>query len=231
MNIPNSDVYQRISEPNEKRRLLIELARSRGDLIAKLPLADTDVFSLKAYDYTDPHLICPRQDDTPQKAFGRGDVFLSFMLGGEKYFFQGQFNVKRTIIYIEAAEAIFHLQRRDDYRLRIPESYQALFEITAINGNMKKISLPLADLSAGGCLLTTDPGRVQFKIGDKLEGHIFFPDRDPIQIQGAVRHSREIQKSRNDMTGIQFSNLSEIQKNRIASLVMDLYREFFLRHP
>jgi hypothetical protein len=228
--IPSANVYNRISEPSEKQNLLVELCRSKGDLVAKLPEPNSYVFTLKASEHRGLDLVCPLQASLPKEFSNAGRLFMSFLLGGEKYFFHGRYDVRKNDILINTDEVFFHLQRRDDYRLRIPESFQALFEISAINGQMKKVSIPIADLSAGGCLLNTDPQRIHLKIGDKVSGHIFLPDREPIEMNGQIRHTRENQNKRNDLTGVQFANLSEIQKNRIASLVMDLYREFFLRH-
>jgi c-di-GMP-binding flagellar brake protein YcgR len=124
---------------------------------------------------------------------------------------------------------LYHLQRREDYRIHIPSSYKALLEVNSINSQIRKLSIPIMDLSGGGCRIQVEPKVLSLKAQDQIKGHIFLPDRQPIQIVGTVRHIRIEKNSKGQpICGIQFIGMSDITKNKIIAVVMDLYRELFV---
>jgi hypothetical protein len=225
--LPSADVFTRISDNSEKARLFSDLAYSRSEVLAKKADAKADVFVLLAYDFSANLLQCKLAGPTHPLS-GSGDLILTFFVGGEKYFQQTSFQVNGDIVSISIQPPIFHLQRREDYRIKLTSSYKTLLEIVSINGKTHKHSIPIMDLSGGGCRIQVDPKFLSLKVSDELRGHLFLPDRDPIPVTGSVRHIRLENHGKGPATcGIQFIGLTEPVKNRIIAVVMDLYRQLF----
>lgn len=226
--LPASDIFTRISDSSEKNRLFEDLAMSRSELHGKKPEPSADVFVLMAFNYNGSKLNCKLIGATTPLP-PSGELIATFFVGGEKYFIQTEFQASGDQVSLATSNHLFHLQRREDYRIRIPSSYKALLEIVSINSQTKKHSIPMTDLSGGGCRIQIDPKLIPLKVHDVLKGHLFLPDRDPISIIGSIRHTRMENQGRGPMTcGIQFTGLTEPLKNRIVAVVMDLYRELFI---
>jgi c-di-GMP-binding flagellar brake protein YcgR len=225
--LPSADIFTRISDVSEKNRLFRDLAAARGEVHAKRSEPSADVLTLMAFDFAEQTLSC-KITHANQPVHTDGDLVITFFIGGEKYFFMGHYRVVGENIQLKTSEALFHLQRRNDYRIKIPMAYKTLFEVVSINGKTRKMSIPVTDLSGGGCRLIISTQTLKLNVGDELRGHLFLPDRDPIQLVGSVRHKKEEVHAKNNIAyGIQFVGLSEIVKNRIVAVVMDLYRELF----
>ncbi len=225
--LPSADIFTRISDNSEKARLFTDLAQSRSEVLAKKSEPNSDVFVLLAYDFSNQKLMCKVQGAT-HPLTGSGTLIITFFVGGEKYFQHADFSVMADIVSISIQSPIFHLQRREDYRIKLPTGYRALLEMVAINGKTQKHSIPIMDLSGGGCRIQIDTKLITLKVSDELRGHLFLPDRDPIPVTGSVRYARAENHGKGPMTcGIQFVALTEPVKNRIIAVVMDLYRQLF----
>ncbi len=226
--LPNADIFTRISDSSEKARLFSDLAQTRSEILAKKLEPGADVFVLLAYDFNGQKLSCKLTGATHTLP-NQGQLILTFFVGGEKYFQQADFTMAADIVSISAGNApIFHLQRREDYRIKLPGLYKALLEMVSINGKTQKHAIPIMDLSGGGCRIQVDAKFLHLKVNDELKGHLFLPDRDPIPMTGSVRHVRVENHGKGPLTcGIQFIGLTEPVKNRIVAVVMDLYRQLF----
>jgi hypothetical protein len=225
--LPSADVFTKISDASEKARLFSDLTTGKSDLLAKLPDPNAEVFSLMAQDYKNHSVFCKFLSSHGQFPTD-GEIILYFFIGGEKYFFQTHFHLQGDQLVFKTDSPLFHLQRREDYRIKIPANYRALIEIVSIAGKTAKFSIPLLDLSGGGCRIQFNPKQIQMKMQDELKGHLFLPDRDPIGIVASVRYIKaDTYGKLPSMCGLQFVGLTEPLKNRIIAVVMDLYREFF----
>lgn len=225
--MPAQDIFTRINDASEKARLMMDLASARGEIIAKRPDPSADVFILMAISYTHGKVNC-KVTGASSPLPPSGDLILTFFIGGEKYFFQTEYLSLGDQLSLSTAQPLFHLQRREDYRIKIPSGYKALFEIVSINGQTQKRSIPMMDLSGGGCRIQIDLKVLPLKTHDELKGHLFLPDRKPISVVGSVRHLRGDSHGKGPVVcGIQFIGLTEPLKNRIVAVVMDLYRELF----
>lgn len=226
--LPSADIFTKISDTSEKNRLFLDLTAGKSDLLAKLPDANAEVFTLMAQQYKDQKIFCKVM--TPHfQVPSSGDLILYFFIGGEKYFLQTQFNVIGDQFILKTEAPLFHLQRREDYRIKIPPTYKALLEIVSISGKTEKHSIPILDLSGGGCRIQTNPKQLDLKVQDELKGHLFLSDRSPITVTASVRHIKADNSGKKGPSacGLQFVSLTEPVKNRIIAVVMDLYREFF----
>lgn len=225
--LPSADIFTRISDNSEKARLYSDLAYSRSEVLAKKAEPSADVFVLLAHDYSNNQLHC-KISGPLHPVSGSGQLIITFFVGGEKYFQQTNYQVNGDLVSISVQPPIFHLQRREDYRIKLPIGYKALLEMVSINGKTQKHSIPIMDLSGGGCRIQVDPKFLTLKVSDELKGHLFLPDRDPIPVTGSIRHIRLENHGKGPATcGIQFIGLTEPVKNRIIAVVMDLYRQLF----
>lgn len=226
--LPRPDVFSKISDASEKAALLLDLAKSRGEIIAKKLEPSADVFTIIAISYNDNVLQCKLVGATNDLKDKNGSLIITYFIGGEKYFQVCKFTKNGDDMKLTDQDPIYHLQRREDYRIKIGAVYRILLEIVSINGITHKRSIPLIDLSGGGCRIQVNPDQFTFKIGDELVGHLFLPDRNPISITCSVRHSRiENQQSGRVTYGVQFIGMSKVTKNNIIALVLDLYRQLF----
>jgi c-di-GMP-binding flagellar brake protein YcgR len=64
--------------------------------------------------------------------------------------------------------------------------------------------------------------------GMTLKGHLFLLDRQPIEVSCTVRYKRtDVITKKQPIFGLQFTGMSQIIKNKIIALVLDLYRQQF----
>jgi hypothetical protein len=223
------EMFKKITDDQERSSLLQDLVNSRAELQVKLPNPIDVVLSLKAHEVEDFVLKCALKS-SPAKMTDNGDLVISFFLGAEKYFSSAKFTASNDQIDIFVDGPIFQLQRREDFRLKIPNDQTILFQCTEWNGTSAKQSVPLRDLSAGGCRIMIDPKKWNPKPDDLVAGFLFIPNRDPVPVGGSIKYFREESTDKSKQTaGIQFTKLSEPQKNKIAAIVMDLFRVFFAR--
>ena len=139
-------------------------------------------------------------------------------LGGEK-------------VVVDITPALFKLQRRESFRISIPEGYPAYIHITSVDGLKTDKKLSLFDLSGGGSGLEIPPtddfllARGQAIIGTILVNK----NRHPIK--GIVRHIREIgeEGKKFKKIGFQFETLTEKQQQDLFRSVMEIHRDVFSR--
>lgn len=223
--LPSADIFTKISDTSEKANLFSSLSKTRGKLVAKTNNPEDELSELMAFDFHNGILSC--QHRSGKKLKDQGEIILQFLLGTDKYFMTCNYRTRTDFVEIYTDTILYHLQRRQDYRLNIPMSFSAIFEIVSVNGTAKKHSYRIQDLSGGGCRVEIPVQSSTFKVQDKLKGHLFLLDREPIVVEGIIRHIRMDAPKKNWICGIQFMGLSSPQKNRIIALVMDLYRQFF----
>jgi hypothetical protein len=226
--LPSADVFSKISDPIEKEKILRDLAQSKTEIIAKSLDAKADLLLLSPFVLENQDLKCRILGTTQHRLPEKGTIIISYILGGEKYFQMVDFIKKENHIVLIDNYPIYYLQRREDYRVRMTPSYKILLETSSVNNIVDKRSVPIQDLSGGGCRIQLDASSPHFKVGATINGHLFLPDRDPIEVQCVVKYSRFDGTSKvNPIYGLQFISLSKITKNRIIALVLDLYRQFF----
>lgn len=225
--LPSADIFTKISDVSEKNRLFLDLVNGKSELLAKLSTPHAEVFSLMSTQYKDQKIYCKTVTVYPSLPKS-GDLTLYFFIGGEKYFFQTDYEILGEQMILKTGNPLFHLQRREDYRIKIPPTYKALLEIVSISGKTEKHSIPILDLSGGGCRIELTPKQAHLKVHHELKGHLFLPDRNPIDVTASIRYIKTESTGKKALTcGVQFISLTEPVKNRIIAVVMDLYREFF----
>ncbi|QLY24961.1 flagellar brake protein [Bdellovibrio sp. KM01] len=221
----DQEIFKKLSREDELVKLLIDLATAQGEVLCKGKTENLIKVKAVHWHSQSKHLECLLESPENLKT---GEEFLGyFFLGGEKYYFEGTATVYGNRCQLPLPKEIFHLQRRQNYRVRIPAGFQAFFDITQINNSAVKIHAKLGDLSAQGCRLIEKETVATFKMGDILKGKLLIAKNSAIQLTAEVRHVKT--EGGNQMVGVEFQGLTPIQENNLFALTMEIHKEVFKR--
>lgn len=228
----DSDIFKKLSD-NERDRLFRDLADVRGEILCKGE--GEDLYTLKVERIGQKkELYCLASSRTAVPKTEQ-DLLGNFFLGGERYFFRTPAEIHQEFITLRADCDVFHLQRRQNYRVKIPANYRALFGILSYDGKPLKLNAEILDLSTGGCKAQVKVSDLTVKEGTEIGGVLVFTDRDPIEIKGIIRHLKEIPKvpglkeGMKQGFGVEFKDVPAPVEAKLFSITMDLHRQFFTR--
>jgi hypothetical protein len=216
------DIFTKINDLKDRDKVFYDLAAAKTEIVGKVHGTSSDTYILKAKFYTEHELECEVIGGTHSLP-KTGEMIMQITLGAEKYLCSSPFHLRQDRVYMKTNVDLFHLQRREDFRLRLPMSYKAHLLIQNVNGKPVSEKRALIDLSGGGCKISNDRNLFPLVSNDLIAGELEFPDRPAVSVRGVIRHAGE------DKLGIEFSGISAPAKNKIVALVMDLYRELFSR--
>lgn len=229
------EIFKKITKPEEREKLLTDLCNARAEILCKG--VSESVFRLKAAQFANGKLLCALTKNSPPLQNTQENWIANFSLGGDKYFFQGDAHLissgkpnEPSMVYFSASVDLFHLQRRQNYRIKMPASYHARFEVTESNGKPTvKNSGQIDDLSGGGCRVHYAK-LPDFKTDDVVRGKIFAGGKDPIEVTAKVRHIKtDAKSSLPHIFGFEFEPMNAQLENRMFTLTMELHRQFFSR--
>ncbi|MGZ3793428.1 MAG: PilZ domain-containing protein [Bdellovibrio sp.] len=221
----DNSIFKLIKSAEEKTKLWDDLAKARGEILCK---GKEDVLcKLKAQYYNAKNNYVECSYETPDRLFPAEDYLGYFFIGGEKYYFRSVEKLQNDKVLIPLAENLYRLQRRQNYRVRIPENYHAYYNIVSVNGRAQNLVGRLGDLSSQGCRTVYPENTHALKEEDKVIGHLIIGKRAPIEIEGIVRHLKPEGKLQN--CGIEFSPLTSIMENKLFMITMEIHKEIFRR--
>lgn len=224
----DKDIFTLIGREDEKIKLWQDLAQAKGELLCKGKEESICKLRVSFYNSKTLSLECVVESSTTMANL---EEYLGhFFLGGEKYYFQAQAQIHQGKVVVPLPKELYHLQRRQNYRVRIPESYNAFYNIILVNDKPQKISGSLADLSSQGCRVVYRLDAPLMKVGDTVTGLLVIGKRAPMEIQGIVRHIRVDEGNKVIQTfGIEFSPLSPIIENKLFAITMEIHKDVFKR--
>lgn len=230
MSEPLKDIFTKVP-PNERPKLFRDLEQFKVELICKLP-GQEDIIRVNAHAYDSANiLVCLLQPGSEFPANLPQSAVVSFVLGEDRFFLTtGLSHSKDNAYALSLAVDIFKLQRRQSYRLRIPESYVAKTQLTTVRGQKANIAGQLQDLSTGGLRLISK-AETDIKTGDAVEGIFTLGARPAFGFQALVRHVKLEGKVPKQTTalGLEFTGLTPALEGRLFAFTMELHREFFSR--
>lgn len=224
----DQDIFTLVKDERDKIKLWVDLGKSKGEVLCK---GENDaICKVKINFFNSATTALEGVFDGPV-TMKTGEEYLGhFFLGGEKYYFQARAQVAANMIQIPLADEVYHLQRRQNYRVRLPEIYPAYYNIIQVNETAEKIVGRLADLSSQGCRVVYRMDAPLLKMKDKVIGQLVIGQRAPIEIHGIVRHIKLHEGSKVTQTfGIEFSPLPTILENKLFAITMELHKELFKR--
>lgn len=158
-------------------------------------------------------------------------VIVTFSIGQEKYFLKTTFHKQgHDFYYLNIDNILYRLQRRSSFRVSIPIGYGARVTIEDVNGTAANIKLPLADLSAGGFAFeTTSHMDIKLSKSDKIKGFITVGGKFGKPFEGIVRHIASYGSKGSGLTrlGVEFDNMSQLDKEAFMKVTMELHRDMF----
>jgi hypothetical protein len=225
MNSPNPNIFTKVNDLNERETIFNDLNRIKSEILAK-PLGKLKKpFLLKVKSYDGQQLECEIKDKSLLPLIeSEEELIFHLPLRDEIYLCATKFKCKRGMVYISSNTELYYLQRRENFRLRLPAGLKSQLQFQTTNGHPCTGKLQIEDLSAGGCRLKLNPKVLSLKLKDKFSGILDLPGYEEIQIEGEVLRMDE------SSYGVQFINQTGPAEHRIGVLVIELYRQLFLKN-
>jgi hypothetical protein len=221
-----SQAFTKISKSEDREKLIKDMVAAGVEILCK-GQPDT-IYRLKAAKFSNNKLYCSLSPNSAKLAVTHEVLIASFMLGGDKYFFQSVAQYEGIEIFFIAEFDLFHLQRRQNYRVKIPESYKAIMNVTDVNDQTIKLTANLYDISSGGCRMVYQNDKVILKMDDVLKTRVTIGSKDPLEITAMVRHiALDPLNKKASVLGLEFKPLSPALESRLFAITMDLHRELF----
>jgi c-di-GMP-binding flagellar brake protein YcgR len=148
-------------------------------------------------------------------------VVYHFVSEGKKIVGLGHVGKLRTRFVLYVQSPIFFVQRRENFRLRLPSSFGAYCRIVDID---PKARFRIDNISAGGLLLEDERLPQDMSVGHVLSLDIYLSGREPIYLRAMTRRYEGGQKPK---LGLKFHFENKKSQRDMLELMLDLYRRFF----
>ncbi len=220
--------FSKVSTRRERERAFVLLVESKSNIDCQT--TDKKIFSLKSDHIKDSELVvfCEQlriQTEIP--------VILTFNIGQEKYF------AKTTIkphdlqshFRVNLEADLFKLQRRNSFRVAIPQGYNAKTSIIQVDDkSFKNRKFPLFDISGGGFSFEIQPDK-DFDISQNqiVLGVLEIGGKFTKNFKAVVRHAGKVgsQGSGLRKIGLEFQEMKPKDQEDIVKVVMDIHRDMF----
>ncbi len=228
MDPKSQEIFNKITSLDERAKIFTDLAHSRIEIFCKGE--KDEVFKLTCHSYGPANkMTCFFVKSDQFVPTSSSSLVCQFSLGGEKYFFKSTLDAQGENYILDTSGELFHLQRRQSYRIRIPTSTKSIADVTHLDTNKILKGIPF-DLSTGGSKLAFNQPSIAWKANDKVKLTFKVGTREPLLLTGVVRHIQsETTPKICVYVGIQFENITTAVEKALFSITMELYREFFSR--
>lgn len=163
-------------------------------------------------------------------------VTIHFSLNETQYFLKGCCQFLKPAFerryQIDFSGEIYKLQRRSNFRVKVPEGKAFKAEITEIGHQSVQQAYCLHDLSAGGMGLLIPEGRIlQAEKGQSFSAILVSPDQQQIEVSGEFQHQRKALgiSGVSHIAGFKFTHPNPKSEQIVQSWVLDIYRSIFSR--
>lgn len=225
---PNN-IFQLVTDPSEKMKIIYDVIKGNQEIIVRVAEQKDDVvYALEPRMIQGSALLAVPKDKSFD--FKKGELIMQFQTNAQKYISNVSFHRDGEFVSLSMEKKLFRVQRREFFRLRLPAGFRGTIQIPELFGAPFKQSFAVVDLSGGGCKVELPPLDLDFKPGTTFKGVLKLPGRPDFPVICTVKHQSK-QPSRPDgrWLGLEFFYQTEVEKNRMAATVMDLYRELFAR--
>lgn len=212
---------------SEKKALFKQGAEQKVSYYAK---GDSDdLVTLYLDEYVDGKVLIFIFAENSAKILSNQTLILNFSHGEDRYFFHAPAEVYNNRVHISAELDVYILQRRKTPRLDIPSEYPGGLNIIAYQNKMVMYQCTFLDFSSGGCKVLYPAHLPVFKTGDVIRGVIHLNHRNPVDLQGEIKHHSMDKIAGHQIFGIQFKLNTTILENKMLVVFMDLQRELFVK--
>jgi hypothetical protein len=119
---------------------------------------------------------------------------------------------------------LLRLQRRDSFRIVLPVGVPLTFYL---NKKIKpEYAIKVNDVSLGGMAVVMPPDHIEsYWVGSSIKGSLVLSGRDPIELEGVIRHHFPKDAFKHQKMGVQFSEITGDIQRELLSLTLQLHRE------
>lgn len=154
-----------------------------------------------------------------------GRLTLTFSLSGFQFFMKSTVKKKGDSYLFDLSEDLYKLQRRKNFRMKVPEGVSVELEILRIGGQGMQQTFPVDNVSASGLALRlSDMSYLPLSPDQTFLCLLKIYGRDFLELQGVLKYKTA------RAAGIQFLELNAKHEQMLFSLVMDLHRRQFSTH-
>lgn len=217
----DQDIFTLVSDVADKDKIFNELCQYQIEIVLK---GDSpQLHNAKAL-VRDPKSNQIKCSLTSAQNPLEGELLLGhFFLNEQKYYFKCSTKIEDGFLLIPFGIELYHLQRRQHFRVRIPEQFPAVFNIIELNGESTSIRATLRDFSSQGTRLLLPQALKSDLIEKKLYGQLVIKDNPPIELRGIIRHIQEVPP----LMGVEFSPLSDQLEAKLFSISLELHKQLF----
>lgn len=148
-------------------------------------------------------------------------IVVQFHYKDDQYVFSTTATSDEDFFKVQIPEKIFKIQRRNDFRLRIPDQISPLVKLKSY----PELKVKLIDLSLGGCRLSVKTMfPLNFKMSQDIELSLKVMDFEEPHIITKLKfqnHSKDLQET---ILGLQFENIDLEQAAQIRGVLIQIDR-------
>lgn len=223
------DFFKRISKQEDRNKIIFDFVQSQNEMLTKI---HGEIYKLKPFRLKSKTLVCLPSDPQSKLLKGAAEAIHSFFIGGEKYFFKGAVTASNGTFEVTFDVDLFHLQRRQSYRIRIPESYNSHAKILIVNGEKSKtIEGKVQDLSAGGCAIEL-PTDIQLSINDQLHVEFWMKNKKSFETPVQIKYISPVKQRGGKAKvsyGVEFKPNEKFLEQKVFAITVELYRELYAK--
>ncbi len=220
----SNGIFAKLSE-QQKKALLEKLAKLKGLLFCKT--GKDLMIRVKVHRFDKSKILTCEKIEQFYPPPADEKMVMSFTIENEKYFFQSCLTATEDdkLWEVSAETELFKLQRRDSFRIRIPDSIKTTAILKTSDTNQAFASGSVIDLSSGGCKIQL-PGIFPVIPGQTVNFEMTIGRRHPFNVAGEIRHVKKIAEPKPQQTlGVMFRDMSAILESKLFTITMELHRE------
>lgn len=212
--------FKKVVVQQEKQAVFNKIVAQGIQFSAIIAEAEAVVLNLQAVAIENDYLKC-RLITKEVSPNSQGKLTAKLSLGTDLFYFSTQFKFLSEYIFLSTKADVFKMQLRETYRFSMPKEAAATFQIDGSNDIYQVV-----DISGGGCHIVSSKNPKLIENGEVIRGKIHIRDSGAIAVNMQVRH---IKADANIVTlGCEFMNLAAQDESRLASVIMDFYKEMWL---
>lgn len=217
----DQDIFTLVSHTSDKEKIFDELCKYQTEILVKGDSSQLHRLKPLVRDGKKNQIKCTLESS---EHFESGEAYLGhFFLNEEKYYFKYKAHYEGDYLIIPFEVELYHLQRRQTFRVRIPESYPTAFNVIELAGKPSAMRGKLRDFSSQGAKLILPAPLSPDMHEKKIYGQLIIKDFPPLELRGIIRHVQE----RPALIGIEFSPLSSQLEAKLFSLSLELHKQLF----
>lgn len=222
----SSSYFAKVSTSKEHEELLQTLAQTRPRLDGFDQRLARYEFAVEQCEKMELKLVLKR--GRPLR--GQHNLTLNFHLQGAQYFAKVALSELAAGVYRTKIGDIYKLQRRANFRVRVPESVELGIEITKVGESKLRRYFRLADISAGGAaVLLSHVDATLLPPQQSFEGVLYCPGNKRLPVQGGIRYCRKMKgyPGFEFVAGVQFVGMATSVEADLLAVIMEIYRCLF----